>query len=261
MISRTHLQLRVSYDAPVCAARRVLRVLPLSRAGQNVLRETWSAAPEADVALEKRDEWRNRRLMIYHRALPDFFHFELEIETETHIAAIPLGADEKLGQWKLPSRAVDWNGELIGLGRESRALPAFERANQFCKLCHETMNYDARAAARPAKASVMWGFRVGSCADFTHVFLALCRASGLAARYVAGYNPAEGQLHAWAEVLIEKSWHPFDPTHGRAPSPGCVAVGVGRDFYDLPPHVGQFHGAAGAKANAQLSLWCRTRTS
>lgn len=254
MISRTHLQLRVSYGAPVRAARRVLRVLPLSRAGQNVLSENWRALPDPDEVLEKRDEWRNRRLMLFHRALADSFDFELEIEVETMLGAVPLG-DEKLGQWKLPSRAVDWGAELLELGRQSRGAAPLERAAQFCALCFDGLSYDARANPLPARASAVWARRSGSCADFAHVFLALCRASGLAARYVAGYNPAEGQLHAWAEVLVGKAWHAYDPTHGRAPSPGCVVVGVGRDFYDLAPHAGSFHGTG----TAQLSLWCRTQ--
>ena len=254
MISRTHLQLRVCYAAPACEARRVLRVLPLSRAGQNVRSESWRALPEADEALEKRDAWRNRRLMLFHRAL-ETFEFEMEIEVETAPLALALRTDENLGQWKLPSRAVDWGAELLHLGRENRGVPAFERAGQFCALCFERIRYDARANPMPASASQIWARQSGSCADFAHVFLALCRASGLAARYVAGYNPAEGQLHAWAEVLIDKSWRAFDPTHGRAPTPGCVVVGVARDFYDLPPHTGSFRGAG----EATLWLRCRTR--
>ena len=256
MISRTHLQLRVSYGVPVRAARRMLRVLPLSRAGQNVLSESWRARPDADEVLEKRDEWRNRRLLLYHRALEESFDFELEIEVETTPVAPPLGAGESLGGWKLPSRAVDWSAELLELGRQGRGSAPPERARQFCALCYERIGYDARANPHPRRASAVWSQGRGSCADFAHVFLALCRASGMAARYVAGYNPAEGQLHAWAEVLIDKSWHAFDPTHGRAPSPGCVVVGVGRDFYDLPPHAGSFWG----NAQAQISLWCRTQT-
>ena len=186
MISRTQLQLRVCYGAPVRGARRVLRVLPLPRAGQTVLSENWSCAPPADIAREKRDPNRNRRLLLFHRALENSFSFELEIETETAPLAVPLSAHEELGPWKLPSRAVDWHGELLQMGREARTLPAQERAAQWCQLCFESIRYDGRANPSPARASAIWARRSGSCADFAHVFLALCRASGLPARYVAG---------------------------------------------------------------------------
>ena len=234
----------------------MLRVLPLSRAGQSIVSENWQVSPRAELSVENLDEWGNRRLILRHQNIERTFEFELNLATQT--AQLPLAwrEDERLGQFKLPSRAVDFGAELQTLGRSHRALPPLERAAYFCAFCHDELIYRARADARPPVASEAWNRRVGSCADFAHIFLSLCRASGLAARYVAGYNPAEGQLHAWAEVLADKQWHAFDPTHGRAPSPGCVAVGVGRDFYDLAPHVGSFRG----DASAHLELWCRTDT-
>ena len=256
MLSRTQLRIRVVYDAPVRDARRLLRVLPLARAGQNVVRESWKVSPPAERELQCRDEWGNRQLRLHHRFIEREFQFDLAIETQTEAVPIPLDADEQLGQYKLSSRAIDFGGELQALGRAQRAATPRARADYFCAFCHAELHYRARAEARPPLASQAWQRRVGSCADFAHIFLALCRSSGLVARYVAGYNPAEGQLHAWAEVLIEKQWHAFDPTHGRAPSAGCVVVGMGRDFYDLAPHVGSFRG----EASANLELWCRTST-
>ena len=256
MLSRTQLRIRVRYDTPVRDARRLLRVLPLARAGQNIVRESWEISPRARQQIQSLDSWGNRQLRLQHHAIEREFQFELHLETRTQPVPIPLGTGEALGQFKLPSRAVDFGAELHALGRARRAEAPSERAAYFCAFCHDELHYRARAEARPPLASEAWRRRVGSCADFAHIFLALCRASGLVARYVAGYNPAEGQLHAWAEVLIEKQWHGFDPTHGRAPSAGCVAIGVGRDFYDLAPHIGSFRGGA----SAQLELWCRTVT-
>lgn len=256
MISRTQLTIRVRYDAPVRDAKRLLRVLPRARAGQTVVSENWSVSPVAARASESEDAWGNRQLRLHHASIEREFAFELHLETQTHDAVVALESDERLGQWKLPSRAVDFDGELQKLGRAQRALAPQERAAHFCAFCHDELHYRARADAHPPTAGVAWQRRVGSCADFSHIFLSLCRSSGLAARYVAGYNPAEGQLHAWAEVLCDKQWRAFDPTHGRAPSVGCVAVGVGRDFYDLAPHIGSFRG----EARAELQLWCRTST-
>ena len=256
MLSRTQLTIRVRYDAPVRDAQRILRVLPLARANQTILNENWNASPATDSALESVDAWGNRQLRLRHKNIEREFEFELHLQTQTSSAAIALRPDERLGQYKLPSRAVDFGGELQSLGRAQRALAPLERATYFCAFCHDELIYRARADARPPGAATAWLRRVGSCADFAHIFLSLCRASGLAARYVAGYNPAQGQLHAWAEVLADKQWHAFDPTHGRAPSAGCVAVGIGRDFYDLAPHVGSFRG----EARAHLELWCRTQT-
>jgi transglutaminase-like putative cysteine protease len=65
---------------------------------------------------------------------------------------------------------------------------------------------------------------MGSCRDLTVVFMEACRAVGLAARFVSGYeegdsNILERDLHAWAEVYVPGGgWRGFDPTHGLAVS-------------------------------------------
>ncbi len=55
----------------------------------------------------------------------------------------------------------------------------------------------------------------GDCTEFTDVFVALCRASGLPARSVEGYFIHASELyrgHNWPEVyLADYGWVPFDP--------------------------------------------------
>jgi len=62
--------------------------------------------------------------------------------------------------------------------------------------------------------SAIWTFRNrrGTCDEIAHLFIALARAAGLNARYVAGYALGDtGWLpHAWAEVYTEFGWLPFD---------------------------------------------------
>ena len=256
MRSHTQLEIRVRYDAPVHSARRVLRVLPLERPHQRLVRERWEAQPAPDASSEKADVYGNRRLFLAHHRIASEFRFTLECEVETTSAPVPDIA-LRIGHWNMPSRAVQLDATLRALATEGRALPPVERAHYWTQFCHHHLAYTAQSSATPLAAAEIWRQKRGSCADFAHLFLALCRASGLAARYVAGFNPAEGQMHAWAEVLLENYWHAFDPTHGRAPSPGCVAVAVGRDFYDVPPIAGTFRG----EAQPRLQLFCRTITS
>ena len=179
MISRNQLTIRVRYDAPVREAQRTLRVLPLARAGQDVVRESWTVTPGADNEIELLDAWGNRQLHLRHRRIEAEVKFELHLETRTTNAPVLLRADERLGQYKLPSRAVDFGAELQSLGRAQRHLAPLQRAAYFCTFCHDELIYRARADARPPLASEAWRRRVGSCADFAHVFLSLCRSSGL----------------------------------------------------------------------------------
>lgn len=51
------------------------------------------------------------------------------------------------------------------------------------------------------------------CQDESHVMIALCRLSGLTARYAAGFLYGEGESHAWVEVLHNGRWYGLDPTN------------------------------------------------
>jgi transglutaminase-like putative cysteine protease len=58
----------------------------------------------------------------------------------------------------------------------------------------------------------------------------ICRAMGLAARFVSGYQEGDVEqdnrdLHAWAEVYLPGGgWRGYDPTHGLAVSDRHVAL-------------------------------------
>ena len=80
--------------------------------------------------------------------------------------------------------------------------------------------------------------------------LALCRLAGLSARYVSGYLPGEGQMHAWIEVLLSTDsqgillWVPYDPTHQRRCDERYLTVAIGRDYEDIAPTSGYYSGDA-----------------
>ncbi len=156
----------------------------------------------------------------------------------------------------MPSRAVVFAPETQKIAREAREMPPLERAAHFNRVCFLSLEYDPATETSPLQSDAVWARKGGNCADFAHVLLSLCRCGGLAARYAAGFNAAQGQMHAWAEIWVEGHWHAFDPTLGRAASPGNVAVAVGRDFFDCAPHSGSYRGAA----HAQISFHCATTT-
>jgi transglutaminase-like putative cysteine protease len=95
----------------------------------------------------------------------------------------------------------------------------------------------------------------GVCQDFAHLWLGLCRALCIPARYVSGYiwNGDERQeqaSHAWGEAWVPgQGWLAYDPTNYGPASGGRVGeqhvrVAVGRDYRDVPPTRGVFRGAA-----------------
>ena len=88
------------------------------------------------------------------------------------------------------------------------------------------------------------------CQDYAHLMLAVCRAAGVPARYVSGHLTGEGGSHAWVEILeVERPGDEavaigFDPTHDRPVDDRYLTVAVGRDYADVAPTSGTFHGRA-----------------
>lgn len=73
----------------------------------------------------------------------------------------------------------------------------------------------------------------GSCRDFAHLGVALCRAIGVPARFAAVYLPglAPMDFHAVFETLTGDRWLVHDPT-GLAPRQSLVRIATGRDAAD-----------------------------
>jgi transglutaminase-like putative cysteine protease len=81
----------------------------------------------------------------------------------------------------------------------------------------------------------------GVCQDQAHVFLAACRCTGIAARYVSGYLHAgdEGEIasHAWVDIWQgdAQGWLGLDVTHRRWVDARYCRLAVGRDYLDAAP--------------------------
>ena len=74
----------------------------------------------------------------------------------------------------------------------------------------------------------------GSCSEYTFVFIAMCRAAGVPARYVGSVvvrgddASTDDVFHRWAEVYLPNyGWVPFDPSGGDNPWPRDQANYIG----------------------------------
>lgn len=97
-----------------------------------------------------------------------------------------------------------------------------------------------------------WTQETGVCQDLSHLMIGFLRGQGVPARYVSGYlHPSSdasigetvtGQSHAWVEYYCG-AWVGFDPTNGDDIGLSHVVVAKGRDYGDVPPLKGIYHGA------------------
>lgn len=103
----------------------------------------------------------------------------------------------------------------------------------------------------------------GVCQDFAHVTLALLRAMGVPARYTSGYlhpqreaqvgEAVTGQSHAWIEAWVG-DWLPLDPTSGEPVGERHVVVGRARDYADVCPLKGIYHGGPAEALKVTVEL-------
>ena len=100
--------------------------------------------------------------------------------------------------------------------------------------------------------------RRGVCQDFAHIMIIAARAFGIPAAYVSGYlrtRPPPGAarlvgadaMHAWVNLWCgnDLGWVGFDPTNALIAGTDHIFVAMGRDYSDVAPLDGVFHGGGG----------------
>ncbi len=112
----------------------------------------------------------------------------------------------------------------------------------------------------PLKPALTLSGGEGSCRDLAALFCASCRAFGIAARFVSGYelgaaNQDHAYMHAWAEVYIPGGgWRGFDPARGLMAGPGHVPIAASADPELAAPISGSYRGTAGSKMEFAIRM-------
>jgi transglutaminase-like putative cysteine protease len=256
----------VEYAGAARASYNELRMTPLSAPGQVTLNSYVELHPRAAM-WQYTDYW-GTRVTAFDLQEP---HSTLTIRAastvETKAAPNPSSARVK-SDWAAVARHVAM-GELaefvtrtdrttVGeqLEQEVRdrthGADPHEAADEISAWLHDSVSYVPGATGVHTNAQESWEQKSGVCQDFSHIAIAMLRSIGLPARYVSGYlfptadaEPGlavEGQSHAWVQYWAG-SWCGIDATNHTVPGPRHVLVGHGRDYGDVLPHKGIYHGA------------------
>lgn len=118
--------------------------------------------------------------------------------------------------------------------------------------------FDGGATGTDTPPAEAFRERHGVCQDFAHILIVAARAWGVPAAYVSGYLrtlPPPGQtrlagadaMHAWVNLWCgaELGWIGFDPTNDMIAGSDHIFVAMGRDYADVAPLDGVFHGGGG----------------
>ncbi len=251
------------YASPVAASYNEARMTPVTSPGQVVLEthlavtpstplfayvDYWSTAVHAFDVHQPHDELRVVANSLVETAAPrgiglapswdDLADPDLkdrlsELLTTTSYAPL----DDELGE---TARAL-----AAGLAPADAVAAIEERVRT-------SMRYEPGTTEVSTSALDAWRQASGVCQDFAHVTLVLLRQLGIPARYTSGYlhpNPeaaeqtVRGASHAWVEAWLGE-WVPIDPTNGEPVGERHVVVAHGRDYADVAPLLGVYHGGA-----------------
>jgi transglutaminase-like putative cysteine protease len=257
---------KVKYDGPVLTSFNEARMTPMTLPTQTTLESRVTVGPGAVPVWAYNDYW-GTHVSVFE--LPDA-HDDLiiratsTVETERFPGIRPREASLDWGDIKAeaassrllemtlptaltmvaPSIADEVTSELAGLAPD-------EAAEAISATVRERITYLPGATGVRTNAQEAWDQGQGVCQDMAQVTVALMRAAGLPARYVSGYlhpkaDPEPGttaiaQSHAWVEYWAG-SWTPLDPTSGAEVGERHVVVARGRDYADVPPLKGIYHG-------------------
>ena len=254
----------VRYAGPVLTSFNEARMTPLTLPTQTTLDARVSAGPGVPVWTYN-DYW-GTYVSVFD--LPDphdglLIRAVAMVETEGP-AGVP--QDGRLGwaplrekasggrllEFMLPTELTTVTPEIAAtVTGDLRSVPPDGAAEAISSRVRERVSYMPGATGVRTNAQEAWDKGQGVCQDMAHVTVALMRAAGLPARYVSGYlhpdtrarpgSTAVGQSHAWVEYWAG-SWVAVDPTSGAPVGERHVVVARGRDYADVLPLKGIYHG-------------------
>jgi transglutaminase-like putative cysteine protease len=203
-------------------------------------------------------------------------HSTLLIETQSRVETkplVPLPAEkicsfakmkeapniERCFDYLQPSRFVEILPETwkLALDATDGIDDAWLAVLAMMKFVHGHLKYESNSTHVHTHMNDVLKDRRGVCQDFAHVFIGLCRALKIPARYVSGYLATEvaSATHAWAEVFVPgHGWRGLDPTHDCQIGETYVKLGNGRDYADVPPVSGNYRGTLERKMEVTVKI-------
>jgi transglutaminase-like putative cysteine protease len=247
-----HQRFRYTYDAPVRDLNHRLVVLPPRRHGDQRRRLHSITVSAVDARTTHRRDAAGNTVT---RSRVPLVPAEVEFAVEAVVERVGPGSDPLLPGAALtdprllrPTRLTAADPAIRELAATMAGHDRLATAERFCAYVHGAISYAHGVTSVATTAAEALAGGRGVCQDAAHVMIALCRATGLPARYVSGHLLGDGGTHAWAEVIVADAAGAravaFDPCHGRRAGRDYLTVATGRDYTDVAPTSGTYLGAA-----------------
>lgn len=232
----------LTFDTPVVNHHFLLRYLPPSFPGQQVLTSQLIVSPHVHTAIAQ-DGFGNMQAT---GCIP-FAHADFSYTCKGE--ALVSESDRQVERLH---PIFQYNSPFATMGSDMKAfanaLPtqgtALARSIALCQAVYDHMVYTAGSTTNETTAKQAFAQGKGVCQDLAHVFIAMSRYLGIPARYCNGLPMGTGPSHAWVEVYIDGIWTGIDPTHNRLVGDDYIRFCVGRDFGDCALERGILFGNA-----------------
>jgi transglutaminase-like putative cysteine protease len=238
-----------SYERPVTFGSHLLRLRPRSSVHQSLLSFEIAIDPIPQQISEYIDLDGNDLISIWFEDLPaSYLKIQAVSIVSTHLTnpfnylltpgadRLPIDYPRSLhGQLQpyltgyladsIDPIACELAGEVWQIV-DGKTVSFLTELNQ--KIYHNCQ-YSLREDGAALPPSMVWKNRSGSCRDLVVLFIEVCRAVGLAGRFVSGYEAGadtdDRHLHAWAEIYLPGAgWRGYDPTHGLLVANSHIAI-------------------------------------
>jgi transglutaminase-like putative cysteine protease len=251
-----------TYAGTAHASYNEARMTPLTGSGQTTLFSQIECAPTAST-WRYRDYW-GSQVTVFDLQRP---HQQLRVTATSLVETTERPEPAERITWADLKSTVDEYAELLAptelttvdtlLTAAAHDLAAglgpSDAAQAIADFVRTHVEYEPGSTGVRTSAQEAWELRKGVCQDIAHLSVGLLRAVGIPARYVSGYlypkadgevgQVVAGQSHAWVEWWTGE-WTAFDPTNGGPAGLRHVLVAHGRDYADVTPLKGVYHGAA-----------------
>ena len=275
-VYRVRQHYRYTYTGPVWDLRQRLVMIPrdVSRDQRTLNYELDVRGTEGDhLVFWERDAFGNRVAKVIANRVPLAVDFEATFRVERVRQDGPqLEPTPWEGRgWEIYLEHTALTAPDLQLERAARGIADESRDRRVrAELAHEwashAIRYQYGVTGYTTPAAMALHLGKGVCQDYTHLALAILRALGLPARYVSGYlypitgsttssvgTTTIGESHAWVEFWAG-DWVAADPTGLVAVAERHIVVARGRDYADVRPLSGVYHGPPAESLGVKVEL-------
>lgn len=255
---------RYGYSSPVLLGPQQLRFYPRDNGYQRLIDHQLNISPEPAGRNEQTDLEGNRVTHVWFEQETDYLDIRVSMVVET-LQQNPFNFILEPEATVFP---VEYGRDILLASAYLERIQPDDEVTTFATELACSVNYDTlaflnelnrhlfvdytlihRESGEPQMPVFTMNRRTGACRDLAVLFIECCRARGIAARFVSGYQKGDLQkekryLHAWPEVYLPGAgWCGFDPTHGIAIADTHVTIAAAALPRDTMPVSGGFIGA------------------